>query len=368
MVHLMVPNMTKLVLLACAFALVQGHGSMNIPLPRNNDGLQPIDTAPGASSGPSCLGDACGWFAAGCFVGCPVCSNASSGAEVPSYPSMDPSTSGGNCEPLTPTLPDKYRTYNAAGKSSNGDWTATHPWRAPGRAPMGDSCGNSGAYYVGPGVPGYEPLYPGSKIPRTSNNVEQIDWKRGEIVEAGWSLWSNHGGGYQYRLCPLEDDSFPEINEDCFTAHPVPFADKSTVIRSPYGKFDDFSIPAMDVTEGVYPEGAAWRMNPIPACNCDKGYNCTNTDDQTVYTAYEAGKGDGVCEFGYQFEPSWPTGYGYWGSLAHWTKEEDSLMWTMVDKLRIPKSLKPGPYLMQWRWDAESSSQVWGNCADINIL
>ena len=92
---------------------------------------------------------ACGWFGAGCFIGCGVCSNASSGAEVPSFPSMDYSTDWEKCQPMNPTLPDYARTYNIQGKSHMGDWTATHPWRAPGRAPMGDSCGNSGAYYIG---------------------------------------------------------------------------------------------------------------------------------------------------------------------------------------------------------------------------
>jgi hypothetical protein len=191
--------MIKLAIVASFVSAAWGHGSMNSPLPKNNNGLQPIDTPMGASNGPSCLGDACGWFGAGCFIGCEKCSNASSGAEVPSFPSMDPSTDWAKCQPLNPTLPDYARTYNIKGKSSFGDWTATHPWRAPGRAPIGDSCGNSGAYYVGPGVKGYEPLAPGSKIPE---GPTQAVWKRGGIAEASWSIWSNHGGGYQYRLCP----------------------------------------------------------------------------------------------------------------------------------------------------------------------
>lgn len=30
---------------------------------------------------------------------------------------------------------------------------------------------------------------------------------------------ANHGGGYQYRLCPLED----ELTEECFQKHPLDF-------------------------------------------------------------------------------------------------------------------------------------------------
>ena len=40
----------------CMFVFVKGHGSMNNPLPRNNNGYLPIDTEPGESHGPSCLG------------------------------------------------------------------------------------------------------------------------------------------------------------------------------------------------------------------------------------------------------------------------------------------------------------------------
>jgi len=351
-----------LILLLSYFnGLVYSHGSMNLPLPRNNRGYFPIDTEPGESNGPSCLGQACGWFGAGCFIGCDRCSNASSGAEVPSYPSMDYSTDWDKCQPLNPTLPDYARTYNIKKQSYMGDWTATHPWRAPGRAPMGDSCGNAGAYYIGPGVEGYPPMYPGTLIPE---GPIQAVWKRGGIAEASWSLWSNHGGGYQYRLCP--NDGKTLVNEDCFTSHVMKFATNQTIIRSPYGKFEDFEIPAVDVSEGTYPADSTWRMNPIPACNCDKGYNCTIVDDPTIYTAYEDEKGDGVCKTGYQFKPLWTEGYGYWGSGAHWTG--DSLEWAIVDQLQVSKEMKPGKYIFQWRWDAESSPQIWGNCADIEII
>lgn len=327
---------------------------MNIPLPRNNHEQVPLSTPPGDSSGPSCLGDSCGWFQAGCFIGCDVCSNASSGAEVPCYPKDDPSTA--NCELLEPTLPDEFRTYNRRSLSPFGDWTASHPWRAPGRAPIGDSCGVSGAYQVGPGVSGYQPMYPGSRIAATA----PTQWKAGEIAEVGWSIWSNHGGGYQYRLCPITEVP----SEDCFTANVLSFAGDATTVRSPYGNFDDFWIHAKDVSNGTYPEGSVWRMNPIPACNCDIGYNCTR-DGNDKYAAYETDSPGGhPCETGYQFSPPWDTGFGYWGSGAHYSG--DSLLFTLVDTLKVPQ--EKGSYLLQWRWDCENSPQVWGNCADIEIV
>ena len=39
----------------------------------------------------------------------------------------------------------------------------------------------------------------------------------------------------------------------------------------------------------------------------------------------------------------------------------------VVDLLRVPK-VKSGRYVLQWRWDAERSDQIWSNCADINIV
>ena len=38
-----------------------------------------------------------------------------------------------------------------------------------------------------------------------------------------------------------------------------------------------------------------------------------------------------------------------------------------VDQLKVPPELNAGKYLFQWRWDAENSPQVWGNCADVVI-
>ena len=45
--------------------------------------------------------------------------------------------------------------------------------------------------------------------------------------------------------------------------------------------------------------------------------------------------------------------------------------WTLgmvSDKIVIPKTIKPGRYVLSWRWDAEETAQVWQNCADVNIV
>ena len=45
-------------------------------------------------------------------------------------------------------------------------------------------------------------------------------WAAGSVQETMWTVRSNHGGGYQYRLCP----SGSELTEDCFQQTPLPFA------------------------------------------------------------------------------------------------------------------------------------------------
>ena len=44
--------------------------------------------------------------------------------------------------------------------------------------------------------------------------------------------------------------------------------------------------------------------------------------------------------------------------------------WTagvLVDRLEIPADIKPGEYVLGWRWDCEETAQIWQSCADITI-
>jgi len=41
--------------------------------------------------------------------------------------------------------------------------------------------------------------------------------------------------------------------------------------------------------------------------------------------------------------------------------------WSIADQVKVPSDLKPGPYLLSWRWDCEESTQVWQNCADLIV-
>ena len=46
-------------------------------------------------------------------------------------------------------------------------------------------------------------------------------WVAGSVVEVGWTVQANHGGGYQYRLCPAHQN----LTEECFQRTPLPFTD-----------------------------------------------------------------------------------------------------------------------------------------------
>ena len=41
--------------------------------------------------------------------------------------------------------------------------------------------------------------------------------------------------------------------------------------------------------------------------------------------------------------------------------------YAIEDRLKVPKELPPGDYVLGWRWDCEESTQVWANCADVTI-
>merc|ERR1711976_866127 len=40
---------------------------------------------------------------------------------------------------------------------------------------------------------------------------------------------------------------------------------------------------------------------------------------------------------------------------------------TMYDYLRVPEHLEPGEYVLGFRWDCETSAQIWQACADVPI-
>jgi hypothetical protein len=148
----------------------------------------------------------------------------------------------------------------------------------------------------------------------------------------------------QYRLCKKGR----AMTEACFQAGALPFADNVTTIRHPDGSTADFTIPAVDVSEGVMPVGSTWRRDPIPACACDSGLNCHRSGGGgrgvsllwlPAFNEPYSNATDGPpgCIHGTMFEPPWPTGYGY---MAGRTDEGGGATppfdYEMFNRLRVP--------------------------------
>jgi hypothetical protein len=270
-----------------------------------------------------------------------------------------------NCEnwsPMEPTLPEKFRTWNIGNPSPMGDFTKHHPWRAPGHAPTVDPCGMGGAYTAtaeGGIAPEGSALFArGSELPVGV----RTEWRANDVVEVGWMVGSNHGGGYLYSLCPAGE----ALTEQCFDRMAMPFVGNHHTIRYMDNK-TEVTIPATDVSQGTWPAGSAWRRNPIPACNCDLGDSCSAARNGTVSdlkTAYADDgpprpKGDATngndCPTGTQFPVPFPYGYG-----QHlWYNSEGGAsrdMWAIVDLVQVPNIT--GDFVLRWRWDTEQNPQV----------
>jgi hypothetical protein len=233
-----------------------------------------------------------------------------------------------------------------------GDFTKYHPWRAPGHSKTVDPCGMGGAYLA----PQSEQIAPeGSKAFARGSELPvgvRTEWSAGDVVEVGWMLGSNHGGGYLYSLCPTGE----ALTEECFQMRTLPFVGSHHTIRYLDNR-TEFTIPAVDVSEGTWPKGSVWRKNPIPACNCDRGDSCLGSnatiDIQKSYADAgppqpkgEAGAGND-CPTGTQFPVPFPYGYG----MHMWYNKEDGPsrdMWAIVDLVQVPKTT--GDFVLRWRW------------------
>jgi len=248
------------------------------------------------------------------MIGC-TCS----GGGKENYPSL----ASVDCD--TPAQPTNTKssglTWNIGFLSPEGAWNKYMPWRSPGSAKPLDSCGIASGF-----KPNAKVQYPhkfegvaqgtkGTELPK--GNI--TTWKAGAVVEASWTLIVNHGGGYQFRVCPIRSGTVP--NEACFEANALQFADAKSTVRylDQSGSLigDGIELAATDVSEGVTPSGKAWRRLPMPACNCDLGADCEKSNPDKFRSAYSKSMVTGSCDTGVQFEAqhlqdgTWPEGYGY---------------------------------------------------------
>lgn len=341
--------------------VVAGHGSMTYPPTRTNmtqkyaghcagaiwvDGQQQEDVGP--QTGP------CSWYSMGCQPGCSTCN--------PDCSHMG-AVLGKCCDKvMEPTVSDPaLRTYQDVFDSLDLGFKY-NPWRSPGFAPVMDACGVAGGLDNGASIAGFEPGMPGSELPPTSGP----QWPAGSKQEVSWYIWTNHGGGYSYRLCPKSSN----LTEECFQRRPLQFVGNTSWIQHSDNKSNRMAIDAVRTSEGTNPPGSQWTKNPIPAC------------------AGVGGGGDGLLCAKPQFDPPLkdifladalyaqsPGLYGFGpggannqyntkGMFEFWQKR---FSFNIIDEVLIPEDLTAGEYVLGFRWDCEQNPQVWTNCADVVI-
>lgn len=199
------------------------------------------------------------------------------------------------------------------------------------------------------------------------------------------NMWAQHGGGYLYSVCPKSEP----LTESCFSSpgRVLPFIGTTHTIRYLDGR-PELQIPARDVDVGTFPPASTWRLNPVPACNCDRGNGCAVSPlhgevDEFAYTdgsepvphvscAGDNGCASISCPTGTQFPP--PFHYAYGQQLWELTPEATAAAnnsaaantWVIVDTVRAPATA--GEYVLRWRWDVEQNPQIWTHCADITVV
>ena len=256
--------------------------------------------------------------------------------------------------------------------------------RAPGSAPVADACGLAGGTPFGANVTEEGVYIPtayahhgmrGTELPPMPTGTV---WRRGGEATVSWNVRNNHGGGYQYRVCPAEE----EPSEKCFRRHPLPFMRDRQAILLANGTA--LPIPGTFVDVGTLPAGSTWAMLPIPEAGL--GPRCLPGPNDTDATPYHcehwegrdtpsrghvpgpcepcpetAGSDCSRCDNGGvdAKSPAFPPPFeGVQGAPIE----------GVLDVLQVPSTLPPGEYVLGWRYDCEATAQVWSNCADITIV
>lgn len=280
----------------------------------------------------------------------------------------------------------------------------SNPWFAPGHAPIADVCGilggwrysNAKDYSAGPG--NYEKYQKGeigvtnavmppvnmsipAGTPGTTVLLNDLDtkmmnaqgsnystntnpvWKSGDVQEVSYTLIANHGGGIQYRICPLDNLLNNTISEDCFEA--LDFVGDTSWFQYTDENSELQSIPFTAVrvsdanTAGVLPKGSTWTQVGLPACADEEkviGRTCDAPMFENELTdAGFWGYANPVEKFG-----------GNSKELQKLLKNEGANFFDIVDQVKVPEG-RTGDFVFQWRWDSEQSPQVWTQCAVITI-
>lgn len=219
-----------------------------------------------------------------------------------------------------------------------------------------------GGYAFGPDARDYY------KQGKSAQNIKRTRWQKGSVVEAANILYSNHAGGYSYRLCKQSQN----LTEECFQAGHLDFVGDNHIIQWGPNKSTRKTIPAVYTTNGTYPAGSMWARGPIPTCAGANGGYIYNVSEQRSAIICEPYPwvAENLALQGTQFPPPLPGLYG-WGTdytdlVTH--KPGHYMPYFIIDRLQVPTALPNGDYVLSWRWDCEQGGQVWNTCADIEIV
>jgi len=240
------------------------------------------------------------------------------------------------------------------------DYFYNHPWRSPGSAKVHSPCGVLGGNPAGcPATAPYGEgnICPGGGFgygPRAEEfpfrDVVTTKWRAGAVVEVGWGINANHGGGYSYRLCKLPKGGKKFLTEECFQETPLRFVGDLQWVQYGDNRSTRIGFKANRTREGTFPSGSEWTKNPIPACAGGWGGFLDKDPD---------------CREGTQFDPPAP---GLKGFGAHiYSPGQYDFNYTIIDQVEVPAGIKQGQYVLSFRWDCEQTPQVWTACADIKI-
>jgi len=186
------------------------------------------------------------------------------------------------------------------------------PWRSPGTAVVSSPCGNSL----------FHSELDGRDLPP---NPTKTTWRLGSTAEVASTLYINHGGGWSFRLCPKTES----LTEACFQQRPLRFIGDAK-LRFTNGS--EVSLQALRTPDGL------WSRNLIP------GKVGQHLED--------------VAEFDLELEYPMP--------LEGLTPNKWDF--SIVEQIMLPDDLPTGEYVLGWRWDSETSPQVWLNCADVSVV
>jgi len=277
------------------------------------------------------------------------------------FPDADPYGFFGLARNVSASELLSMKKANNVALSTPEDVWGSRPWRAPGSAHVESPCGVFGGNFHGcPGV-GIDPVfYPFGNCPGGGSsygpkgetlefpNVIVTAWQPGAVVEVGWSVSANHGGGYSYRLCKLAEGGKPALTEKCFQSTPLPFVGNTSWIQYTNDTSGRVPFAALRTTEGTTPSGSHWTKNPVPPCRGADG----GLSEPGLYN-------DKTDKCVPQFAPPVPGILGF--GIHEFPK------FAIIDQVKVPTDLQPGKYVLSHRWDCEQTMQIWTSCSDVNI-